>query len=254
MESVWKGKKIGFLGDSITEGVGCESGKRYWNYLEQYIGCRSFCFGVNGAVFRDLAGQADRLYRECGEKIDAISVFAGTNDYNGARPIGAFYTEPTEETVTIGYEQDVPKTGKRLHRKLNFDTATFCGSINYTLGHIREFYPTTPIILLTPIHRAYAEFGGDNIQYDELYANRGGIFFEEYLDAVKKAANVWACPIIDLNALCGLYPMNDIHAALYFANRKTDRLHPSAGGHKRIAKVLSCALGGISPIADESEE
>lgn len=250
MDSVWQGKRIGFLGDSITEGIGCEKGKRYWDDLEKRIGCISHSYGVNGAVYRDLAGQADRMYKEHGEEIDAVSVFAGTNDYNGARPIGSFYTEPTEEEVVIGYDGATPRYGIRKHRALNFDTATFCGSINTVLGHLRTLYPTKPVFLLTPIHRAYANFGGDNIQYDELYANRDGIFFEEYIETVKKAANVWACPLIDLNALCGLYPINDVHAKRFFADASSDRLHPSEGGHERIAEALACALGGIACFND----
>ena len=251
MENTWQGKTIGFLGDSLTEGIGCEKGKRYWDELERLLGCTSHSYGANGAVFRDLAGQADRMHRELGDKIDAISVFAGTNDYNKARPIGSFYTEPVEEKVIVGYDGEEPRYGTRKHRDLIFDTATFCGSINFVLGHLRTLYPTKPIYLMTPIHRAYAKFGGDNIQYDELYANSGGVFFDEYVETVKKAANVWACPLIDLNALCGLYPRNDTHAALFFANESTDRLHPSAGGHKRMAQAIAHALRAVSPYDHE---
>ena len=231
MENTWQGKTIGFLGDSITEGIGCERGKRYWDELQTLLGCTSHSYGVNGAAFRDLAGQADRMHRELGEKIDAISVFAGTNDYNGARPIGSFYTEPVEEKVIVGYDGEEPRYGTRKHRDLIFDTATFCGSINFVLGHLRTLYPTKPIYFM--------------------YANRGGVFFDEYVETVKKAANVWACPLIDLNALCGLYPRNDTHAALFFANESTDRLHPSAGGHKRMAQAIAHALRAVSPYDHE---
>ena len=48
-------------------------------------------------------------------------------------------------------------------------------------------------------------------------------------------------PVIDLNALCGLYPMIDEHAQ-YFRNADTDRLHPNDKGHERMAKTLMYQL------------
>ena len=44
-------------------------------------------------------------------------------------------------------------------------------------------------------------------------------------------------PVIDLNALCGLYPLMD-EMALYFKNADNDRLHPNDAGHERMAKTI----------------
>ena len=54
---------------------------------------------------------------------------------------------------------------------------------------------------------------------------------------MKEAGNIWAVPVIDLNALSGLYPMIDEHAQ-YFNRADTDRLHPNDAGHERLAKTL----------------
>lgn len=245
METQWKNKTIGFLGDSITEGVGVSTGECYWNYLEELLGCHSFGFGKNGAVFLGLKAQALALHNTLGDEVDAISVFAGTNDYNSGNPLGTWYTAPTDEKVVVGYEGESPRYGERKHRCFNMDEHTFRGSINCVMAQIRQFYPTKPIILLTPLHRAYACFGGDNIQYDEQYANRSGLFFDEYVAAVKEAANVWACSLIDLNALSGLFPLNDIQAKEFFSNSQTDRLHPSAKGHWRIAQAMAYSMQTI---------
>ena len=64
---------------------------------------------------------------------------------------------------------------------------------------------------------------------------------DAYVDAVKEAANVWAVPVIDLNSICGLYPNADSHAR-YFHDARSDRLHPNAEGHYRMAKALAYQL------------
>ena len=97
------------------------------------------------------------------------------------------------------------------------------------------------VILLTPIHRGYARFGDNNIQPDESYPNSLGLYADAYVDAVKEAANVWAVPVIDLNSICGLYPNADSHAR-YFHDAQSDRLHPNAEGHYRMAKALAYQL------------
>ena len=48
-------------------------------------------------------------------------------------------------------------------------------------------------------------------------------------------------PVIDLNAVCGLLPMMDEYAR-YFHLADTDRLHPNAAGHWRMAEALKYQL------------
>ena len=64
------------------------------------------------------------------------------------------------------------------------------------------------------------------------------------MESVKEASNIWAVPVIDLNALCGLFPLNDAHAQ-YFNNADTDRLHPNNMGHKRMALTLMYQLQAL---------
>lgn len=80
-----------------------------------------------------------------------------------------------------------------------------------------------------------------NRQVPEDYANRCGEYLDAYVDAVKEAGQVWAVPVIDLGALCGLYPLHDQYA-VYFNNAETDRLHPNNKGHKRMAETLMYQL------------
>ena len=118
---------------------------------------------------------------------------------------------------------------------------TLRGRINQVLSYLKTNFPEQQIILLTPIHRAYACFGDNNIQPDESFANTLDLYIDDYVEAIKEAANVWAVPVIDLNSISGLFPTNDAHIR-YFSNSETDRLHPNAEGHLRMAKAIMYQL------------
>ena len=120
---------------------------------------------------------------------------------------------------------------------------TFKGRINKVMAFLKENFPNKQIILLTPIHRGFANFGGSNVQPDESFPNRLGLYVDSYVDAVKEAGNVWAVPVIDLNAICGLMPNLPSHSQ-FFANEKRDRLHPNAKGHERMGLAIAYQLLG----------
>jgi lysophospholipase L1-like esterase len=228
----WKGKKVAFLGDSITDKQRIGTQKCYWEYLAEMLGIEAFSYGINGNQMDGLLKQAQLLLQEHGQETDAIIVFAGTNDFNAGVPIGKWFEE---------VKRDAPmpngKKAERTYREMNTDTDTFCGRINRLMNYLKTNFPTQQIILLTPLHRGFAQFGDNNVQPEEAFTNSKGLFVNDYVQTIKEAGNVWAVPIIDLNSLSGLYPMNDSHVP-YFHNGETDRLHPNAEGHKRMAKTL----------------
>jgi hypothetical protein len=129
----------------------------------------------------------------------------------------------------------------RRHRTPIMTDSTFCGRLNMLLSYLKSHYPTKQIIVFTPIHRGPAVFHEKNVQPDETFSNGCGLFFEDYVDAIKRAGTLWAVPVIDLHALSGLYPMDDAFVP-YFHDGKTDRLHPNALGHYRLARTMQYQL------------
>lgn len=239
MESQWNGKKVVYLGDSITDAahVGCT--KNYWGFLQDFLGIIPAVYGINGHQMSRVPGQIDRMQAELGDGFDAVMIFCGTNDFNASVPVGEWYTEKMDSVVIGG-----PRTVLRKHREHIMDNSTFKGRINIVLSRLKTAYPDRQIILLTPIHRAYAKFGPDNIQPDESWANEAGFYIDDYVQAVKEAGNVWAVPVIDVNSLSGLYPMSEPYLK-YFANQETDRLHPNTDGHRRLALSIAYQLLGL---------
>ncbi len=239
VSSQWEGARVAFLGDSITDArqIGTTNDV-YWNNLREILGIEAYVYGISGHRMNQIIGQAEKLEAEHGQDVDAIIVFIGTNDYNGNIPVGEWYTVSEREVEVSG-----PQTATRLYREMVFDDETFKGRTNNTMRWLKSHYPDKQIIFLTPIHRGYARFGDNNIQPAESYANACGHFIDDYVQAIKELANVWAVPVIDLNSICGIFPMADEHAH-YFRDAETDRLHPNTEGHLRMAWALAYRLLG----------
>ncbi len=232
----WTGKKVAFLGDSITDENHIGTTKNYWQYLEEMLGLVPVVYGINGHQWDGVYEQAVSLKSGDDSTVDAILIFAGTNDYNASVPLGEWYTYEDSSVEVSG-----PKTETRKKRLLQYEKDTFRGRINNVMAYLKTNFPTQQIILLTPIHRGYARFGANNIQPDEAYPNAIGLYIDQYVDVIKEAGSIWAVPVIDLNSISGLYPVNDSHVS-YFAKKDTDRLHPNADGHYRMAKALQFQL------------
>ena len=239
LRSQWEGARVAFLGDSITDARQIGSTNNiYWNNLIDILGIQPYVYGISGHRMNQIVGQGERLEREHGQEVDAILVFIGTNDFNGNIPLGEWYTYSMEKTIDDG-----PEEVERKHRELVYDDATFRGRANTTLRWLKTHYPDKQVIFLTPIHRGYAKFNDKNIQPPESFANDNGYFIDDYIQAVREIATVWAVPVIDLASISGLYPMLDEHTR-YFRNADTDRLHPNTPGQLRMAWAIAYQLLG----------
>lgn len=231
----WQGKRVAYFGDSITDPNNKAADNKYWACLAQWLNITPYVYGKSGREWSDIPRQADQLQKEHADSVDAIIIFIGTNDYNNGVPLGQWYTEK-EEMVMYGHGKPKAETPrKRQYRCM--DNSTYRGRINIAMDKVKRMYPTKQIVVLTPIHRQNFHRSDTNWQCSEDYTNQCGEYLQAYVDATKEIANIWAVPVIDLNALCGLYPMIDEHAQ-YFNDPDTDRLHPNNNGHNRIAKTL----------------
>ena len=233
--SQWQGKRVAFLGDSMTDRRRVGTTYVYWEYLDELLGITPSVYGISGNQWDGIYKQAQKLKEDKGTDVDAILIFAGTNDFNSGTPIGDFFAEIIRETNHNG------KQLMRKYRTLVMNDTTFCGRINKVMAFLKENYPQQQIIIMTPIHRGFAKFGAANVQPDESFANSQRLYVDSYVDALRQAASVWAVPLIDLYSLSGLYPLADAQS-VYFANRETDRLHPNALGDYRLAKTIQYQL------------
>lgn len=235
LNSQWDGKRVAYLGDSMTDSRRVGTTCVYWEYLVESLGIKPLVYGINGNQWDGIYNQAVKLHEEKGTAVDAILIFAGTNDYNHGLPMGRFFSETTKQTIFNG------ETVTRKYRTPILNDSTFCGRINKVMAYLKENFPEQQIIIMTPIHRGFAKFSDKNIQPDENFANGQGLYLDDYVNALKQAASNWSVPLIDLYSLSGLYPLAEAQLQ-YFHDSSTDQLHPNALGDYRLAKTIQYQL------------
>lgn len=233
--SSWKGKTVAFLGDSITDPR--QANAIYWQFLEKSMGIEAHVYAVSGYRWSHMLGLAEKMKAADGDNVDAILLFAGTNDYNGGVPIGEWWSV-TNETTT--YSGPVSLTMPR--RYPNFDPNTMRGRINATLHYLKTNWPDAQIVLMTPLHRAFATFGEKSSQPPESFPNRNGVYLEAYVQVIREAADIWSVPLVDLYRESGLLPTEEVYAKCFRYRGGTDMLHPNSEGHRRLAELIRLKL------------
>ncbi len=239
----WRGKKVAYIGDSITDPKNGASKKKYWNFLNEWLGIEYFVPAKSGRQWNDVARQEQLVQEHWGDDFDAIFIFLGTNDYNHDVKLGEWFNIRREKVMRAVHNKKKQMESVK-HRKPVMDENTFRGRINIALSKLKKDYPDKQIILITPIHRAGFFPNEKNWQPEECYSNGIGHFVDEYIEAVKEAGQIWAMPVIDMSTLSGLYPLEDAHAK-FFKDTTADRLHPNDLGHERMAKVIASQLLAI---------
>ena len=242
----WQGRKVAYFGDSVTD-PNLNPKTKYWSFLQQWLGITPYVYAVSGRQWNDIPRQAEALKKEHGDNFDAIMILMGTNDYNSGLPVGNWYDERTEQVEAANGHLKTLQTRKT--RRPTMDNGTYRGRINIALSLLKKMFPSKQIILLTPLHRGYANFGDRNVQPDERYQNLCGEYLDAYIESIREAGTIWAMPVIDIANLSGLYPLEDGFTQ-YFNNADTDRLHPNQSGHERIARTLMYQLLALPCVFD----
>lgn len=205
-----QGKKVVFLGDSITQGVGASKQEnRYTDVFGRLSGAKVYNYGVSGtrvAPQRDNRGERsdlDFILRadETEKDADAVVIFGGTNDFgHGDAPFGEIGDTTPE---------------------------TFCGALRVLFEKMIERNPSARFVIMTPLHR---------MSEDKIINERGlpRRKLKEYAAAIRAVAEYYSLPVLDLWASSGIQP----HVGVIRETLLPDGLHPSDAGHARIAEML----------------
>ena len=206
-----KNKKVVFLGDSITEGVGASDiAHRYTDVFAKMTDCEIFVDGIGGTRIAknkvpsavaswdlDFVSRVSALPSEA----DFVIVFGGTNDFgHGDAPFGTL-EDRTEDT--------------------------FCGAMHVLCKKLLEKYPYATIIFMTPLHRL-----GEDASISEIGLPRKALI--DYVNTIKEICRYYSLPVLDLHAISGMQPCVDCIREIYMP----DGLHPSNAGAEKIAKLL----------------
>ena len=206
-----QGLKINFLGDSITEGHGTSAAeKQFTSLIAAQYGAITRCYGIGGTrIARQHTPSANPRHdldfpsrvADMDADADLIAVFGGTNDFgHGDAPFGTFSDRTAD---------------------------TFCGALHVLFTSLLEKYPDATILVMTPLHRC-----GEDIP------NRHGKVLKNYVDMIRRAAEYYSLPVLDLFAASGIQPAVPVMKEKYMP----DGLHPNDAGHviltDRIAKFI----------------
>lgn len=214
-----KGKKINFLGDSITEGHGTSGqAARFAARIAEKYGAVSRNYGIGGTrIARQLEPSCepdwDQNFIDRVELMDAdadiIVVFGGTNDFgHGDAPLG------------------------------NMDSRseyTFYGALHSLYTKLIEKYQSSRIVVLTPLHRT----NEDNIRGDG-YKEPTGLL-KTYVEIIREVAEYYSLPILDLFKVSGMQPKVPVIKERYIP----DGLHPNDAGHEVLADIIGRFLENL---------
>ncbi len=208
-----KGKKVNFLGDSITDGAGSScAAARYPDILAGLAELGEIRnYGIGGTRIALYHGQPEeerldycKRFPTMDDDADLIIVFGGTNDYgHGNAPMG------TNEDRT---------------------PETFYGGLHYLMSGLINKYPTADIVILTPIQRE----GGDK-------PNAYGYTLDMFVDAIKDVAAQYSLPLLDLYNHGGFCPNIQVQKDAICP----DGLHPNDAGYVKLANRIYSYLKTI---------
>ena len=208
-----KGKKINFLGDSITESTGAscvENG--FVNQVAVRTGaiCRNYGIGGSRIAKQKTPSENPRhdMYfssrvEEMDPDADIVVVFGGTNDFgHGDASLGMFADRTAD---------------------------TFYGGLHELYLKLIEKYPESKIVIVTPLHRC----NEDNPRGDNKPAPYGVL--KTYVEMTRNVAEYYSLPVLDLYKMSGIQPKIPVIRETYMP----DGLHPNDKGHSILAdKVI----------------
>ena len=203
-----KGLKINFLGDSITEGHGCSAVEtRFTSKIAAEYGAITRNYGIGGTRLARQTNPSGNprhdldfpsRVAEMDPDADLIVVFGGTNDFgHGDAPFGDFSDRTAD---------------------------TFCGAIHELYVSLLEKYPTATIMVITPLHRSTEDI-----------PNMHGKVLKDYVDVIRRGAEYYSLPVLDLYATYGVQPAVPVMKDTFMP----DGLHPNDAGHVILTNKIA---------------
>ena len=220
---ILEGKKIAFLGDSITEGVGVSDreSNRYDNILKKNCGlAKNYNYGVSGTRLAHQTKPSERPRHDlcfCGRAYDMandadiVIVYGGINDYiHGDAPVG--------------------KIGDRT-------PATFCGGVWFLMNLLREKYGDKPIVFMTPARCVVREC---EYMTPSRHPNKkpDAMPVLGYVEIIQETAKEFGISVLDLYHLLPIDPAIEEESRRY----TVDGLHFNDEGHHVLAGLLESFL------------
>ena len=209
-----KGKKINFIGDSITEGARVASPDNYYpNIIKREAGlAEARNYGVGGsriARVQEIKYPSDEDFNMRAERMDkdfdAVVVFGGTNDFgHGNIPLG--------------------KMG-------DTDVYTFYGAVRTLCLYLIKNFPDKPIVFMTPLHRLNEELDYNKRIED---GNPNARPLSDFVNAIKEVCELFSIPVLDMFRDSGM----PARVWAWCERYMPDGLHPNDEGQKLIAHKL----------------
>lgn len=211
-----RGKKIVFLGDSITQGAGATKKENvYLEVCAKKLGAKAVNFGVGGTrIAPQITPSAEAFCDEyfvlrakkMDKDADLVVVFGGTNDFgHGDAPFG------------------------RIGDK---DPATFCGAYDALIEYLMATYGKEKLIIVYPLRRRNeTATNGDGSKAE------GSKPLAEYHDAEKVVAEKYGLRSVDF------WNDGDLNPNTPDGNENfADGLHPNDIGHRLLGEKLAEAI------------
>ena len=219
-----KGKRVAFLGDSITEGAGVANvaACRYDNRIAKELELEeTFNYGIGGTRLAHQCRPSEKPRYDlcfCGRaynidrSADLIVVYGGVNDYiHGDAYFGAM-------------EDRTPET--------------FCGAVYFLMNLLKTEYGK-PVVFMTPAHCFFKEVSDKEPSPRPIKRDARPLL--EYVEAIKARGAELGVPVLDMFENLGLDPNNEEQRAAY----TTDGLHFNDKGHAYIAAALAKFLRSL---------
>ncbi len=211
-----RGKKINFLGDSITEGYCAKDLQSGYVDLmkEKYALATARNYGIAGTRIarQHIPSEVLRYDRDFCSRVaemdadaDIVVVLGGTNDHgHGDAPLG-ISSDRTPDT--------------------------FWGACHVLFSSLLQRFPQSRIVIATPMHRVDEETPKPGTQ----------AVLKDYVSIIRETAGLYQLPVLDLfetSAIKG-------HIPEIAEQYTTDGLHPNDAGHAVLADEIAGFLQAL---------